>query len=566
MSQTTIKGSEYPIGRLFGDDFVFDIPAYQRPYAWEKEQAAELFDDLKRALGDCSLAEAADATPYFLGSVVVIKAEDRPQAQVVDGQQRLTTLTILLAALRAEIEDKEWKAALTKHLYEPAHPIKKTPNRYRLTLRETDAAFFQKHVQAPPSLGHLETVNTSEAPDSQQHLIENAVSLRDRVHALTPERRQALATYVTERCFLVVVSTSTLDSAYRIFSVLNDRGLDLSHADILKAAVLGAMPTDAQRKVYGKRWEEAEDELGRIAFRDLLSHYRTIKLKKKPEETILAELRDKVRPQERPIAFIDDELVPYADAFAIVKNASYTSASDPTPINRALTWLDRIDNYDWIPVALEVVRRWKDDPKGLRELVDALDRLASVLMVGRADVNDRIDRYGTVLVALEAAKASVESVKTAMAPNHDERKAALEVINGDLYNNKKVRQFVLLRLDAAMAGAGATYDYDTITVEHVLPQNPAAGGTWLTWWPDDEQRAEWTHRIGNLLLLSRRKNSEAQNYDFDDKKKRYFSMKGGGGSPFVITTHVLAEKDWTPAVVTKRQKVAVDTLRKLWAL
>ena len=211
-------------------------------------------------------------------------------------------------------------------------------------------------------------------------------------------------------------------------------------------------------------------------------------------------------------------------------------------------------------------RRWKTDAKALGQLVVALDRLASVLMVGRADVNERIERYGGILAVLEAKASSIASVIAAMAPTADEGRAALEIIDGDLYNNKKVRQYVLLRLDSALAGAGATYEYDTITVEHVLPQTPAADSSWLDWWPDENERGAWTHRIGNLLLLTRRKNSEAQNFEFADKKARYFSTKAGGAAPFVITTQVLAEADWTPKVVAGRQAKAVGALKKLWAL
>lgn len=561
MSSTAIKGGEFQVGKLFGVDFVFTIPSYQRPYAWEEEQAAELFDDLDRALGD---QVAENAAPYFLGSIVVIKTEERPEAEVVDGQQRLTTLTILLAALRAEIEDEAWKGALTEHLYEPAHPIKKTPNRYRLSLRPSDEEFFRKQVQDLGALAQLEKVNTANITDSQRHVVENAKLLRDRVRKLEPLRRFALAEYITQRCFVVVVWTPTFDSAYRIFSVLNDRGLDLTHADILKAAVLGNIPPQ-QREDYSAKWERVEDELGRESFRDLLSHYRTIRLKKKPEQSILSELRDQVRPQNEPIKFIDEAIVPYAEAFAIAKNASYSSTEDPTRVNRALRWLGRIDNVDWVPVALEIVRRWSGNAMALRESLEALERLAAVLMVGRANVNERIERYSQVLTTLET-NADVAPVTAAMVPVADEKRAALDVIEGDLYRNPKVRAFVLLRLDSALAAAGATYNYDIITVEHVLPQAPAAGSQWLKWWPNDDERTQWTHRLGNLLLLTRRKNSEAQNFEFAEKKKRYFSAKGGGASPFVITTAVLQQPEWTPQVVAARQKTAVDALMKAWAL
>jgi uncharacterized protein with ParB-like and HNH nuclease domain len=102
MSKMNIHGSEYPIKKIFSDDFVFTIPLYQRAYAWTIEESEELFQDLIRAMGDAEEA-IDDISPYFLGSIVLIKG-DEPDAQVVDGQQRLATLTMLLAALRSLIK------------------------------------------------------------------------------------------------------------------------------------------------------------------------------------------------------------------------------------------------------------------------------------------------------------------------------------------------------------------------------------------------------------------------------------------------------------------------------
>jgi len=102
MPRIQIKGGEFPISRIFSKEFVFSVPLYQRPYAWGTEQAEELFDDLLGFLGH-GHEKVDDLNPYFLGSVVVIKEDHRPDADVVDGQQRLTTLTILLSAIRVPV-------------------------------------------------------------------------------------------------------------------------------------------------------------------------------------------------------------------------------------------------------------------------------------------------------------------------------------------------------------------------------------------------------------------------------------------------------------------------------
>jgi hypothetical protein len=558
----TISGKEWVIGDLFSREFVFSIPPYQRPYAWEEEEACALFDDLLASMGSTSKEKLETVAPYFLGSVVVIKPDGNPCAEVVDGQQRLTTLTILIAALCAEVP-MDFRSAIRGLLYDDADPLRGTPNRYRLTLRERDAQFFQKYVQVEGALDKLAALNVASLSDSQKNLLQNARALRERVRALEVERRTLLARYVATRCFLVVVSTPTFESAFRIFSVLNDRGLDLSHADVLKADVLGAIPREDERGLYADKWEGVEEELGRDPFRNLFSHIRTIFVRKKVEKSVLEEIRKEVKPETRPKWFVDDVIVPYADALAIVQNAAYQNVADVTAINGKLQWLGKIDNVDWVPAALVIVSRWQNEPVSLERCVGALERLASALMVGRADITERSNRYGSILKTLAECGFDVAAAVNALVPTGNEIRRAAEVVNGSLYLMPKVRAYVLLRLDAALATSEAPHPRANPTVEHVLPQTPEVGSKWLTWWPDEAVRTTWTHRLGNLVLLTQRKNSQAGRLDFDEKKKKYFSNKAGV-SDFPLTTQVLQETDWTPVVVARRQTDLLAIVERLW--
>ena len=95
-----ITALQLPVNKIFGDDYILNIPPYQRPYSWEQEQVEDLIGDLLYAVGD-TVTYNNNMSPYFLGSVVLIRSsEDEPKYDVVDGQQRLTTLTILLSILR----------------------------------------------------------------------------------------------------------------------------------------------------------------------------------------------------------------------------------------------------------------------------------------------------------------------------------------------------------------------------------------------------------------------------------------------------------------------------------
>jgi len=148
----------------------------------------------------------------------------------------------------------------------------------------------------------------------------------------------------------------------------------------------------------------------------------------------------------------------------------------------------------------------------------------------------------------------------------EEKERTLKVLNEDIYLlNPKVRNYILLRLDSWLSSAGAIYQHKVITVEHVLPQTIKKGSKWHQDWPDENIRNQWVHKLGNLVLLSRRKNSSAQNYDFTEKKTKYFQTKNGV-STFALTTEVLNTDKWTPDVVQQRHEKLIQELKKRWNL
>ena len=561
MSQFSISASEKPILKVFCNDYVFSIPNYQRPYAWTTEHAEELIDDLLDFIKneDQSLD---DLPPYFLGSVVLIKG-DKAKAEVIDGQQRLTTLTILLSALRTLLPDK-YARAITPYLYQEADLMANTDNQYRLRLREKDASFFQKYIQDEKGLEQLETGNMAALSDSQRNIRENALLFLRRLKVISESRRVFLAQATISRCYLVVVTTSSRESAYRIFSVLNDRGLNLSHVDILKADIIGEIPEKEQGQ-YTEKWENMEEELGRDAFQSLFAYVRMIYRKVKPQDTVLEEFRNYVWPGRQRMtaqSVIDDVLVPCADAFAIIQKQAYTSTHLAEQINWLFKWLNQIDNSDLLPPAILFLSKNRHDPKELTHFFTDLERLAVGLMVTRANVNIRIERYGRLLAAIES-NADLYTSDSPLQLSDQEQKDFIEALNGWMYGWGHCR-YVLLRLDEALGDGTASYNYPIISIEHVLPQTPASGSEWLKLFPDEEKRQMFANRLGNLVLLARKKNSAAQNYEFRKKVDVYFDREAA--SSFRLTSQVLKETEWTPEVIERRQQQMINKLKKIWRL
>jgi hypothetical protein len=562
MSPATIQGSEYPLHKVLSDEFDFEIPLYQRPYAWTTEHATELFDDLQTSINNDHMP-IGELDPYFFGSIVLIKTRELPRSEIIDGQQRLTTITILLGALREAIEDKEFGKGLTPFLYSEGSKVLGTDNRYRLRLRQRDETFFRAHIQIPGGIARLQYLDLAQLPDSQQRICENALVLLQKVTALSDEMRQRLAQFVVQRCYLVVVFTPDMDSAYRIFSVLNDRGLDLSHTDILKAELIGKAP-EGEQATYTKRWEDAEEQIGRESFKDLFAHIRMIKQKAKMRTTVLKELREKLKGEE-PRQFIDSTVVPLTNAYDTLKCRNYVGSRHAEEINDVLGWLNQIDNFDWMPPAILYLSQNGNEPDALLRFFTHLERLSAGLMILRAGINERLERYGALLACIEG-RSDLFAPDAPLLLTEQQRNQILSTLDGEVYPIQRIRRYVLLRLDAALAGAGARYNYPVITVEHVLPQSPAQGSQWLQWFPTPEMCKLWTHRLANLVLLTQRKNSQAGNFEFDEKKQKYFNTKAGGVSPFVLTTQVLQKATWTPEILDARQKELIGQLKGIWQL
>ena len=501
-------------------------------------------------------------SPYFLGSIVLIKNEGESKSSVVDGQQRLTTLAIIFCVLR-ELAAGQARSELDGFVQEAGNSLRGTANRFRLSLRARDRDFFSRNVQTDGAIDDFLTEDTAKFSDSQRRIHANVKCLHRELSKINDARRESLVKFIIQQCYIVVVTATDRDSAYRIFSVMNDRGLDLSPTDILKAETIGKIAASDQ-DIFGEKWENIEESIGRDGFRDLFAHIRMITLKTKLRRTLQADFQDNVLKNITGGDFIDNTLEPYASVYEILLGASYESTQDAEQVNGYLRQLARLDNFDWIPPAMAFFRRNSNDRQSLIRFTKDLERLAYGLFVRRVNINDRINRYAEVLREIERDDDMFRD-DSALQLSSDERLEVIKGLGGEIYlQTAVVRRTLLERLDNLLADTGASYARTTVTVEHVLPQNPRTGSQWMTWFPDDGERNIWTHKLANLVLLSRRKNASASNWDFERKKSAYFQR--GGIAPFALTAQVLSEREWTPKVLERRQEELLKALRSEWRL
>ena len=557
-----ITGKEYPLLKIFGSDFEYHIPAYQRPYAWTSEETGTLFDDL------FEFFQTESVDNYFLGSIVLIKNDTDRRADVIDGQQRLTTLSILFAVLTDCFTTEKLKTACRTYLQETGNVLAGIEAQPRLFLREWDQDFFNKYIQNV-NIQELETIDPVNLDtEAKRHIQENCMILKARFieNFADEDELVRFSTFLLNRCYIVTVYTPSQESAFRVFSVMNSRGLDLLPTDIIKSETIGKLPLLEQSK-YTSIWEEMENITGRDGFNEVFAHTRTIFAKEKAKKNLLDEFREYVVKAVSPEDLINRILVPYSEAYWDLKNCKYSSTKHADEINYALYWLNKTGNNDWMPPAIKFFSEHSNESDYILWFVNKLERLASFLLVTSQDVNHRINRYKWLLVEMERnPHHSIEHPLQNIELTEWEKKRFIDALNGEIYTLvSQRRNYIIQRLDSFVSDGGATYNTKLFTVEHVLPQNPKPDSDWFVKWPNIPEQKYWLNRIANLVPLTRQRNSAAQNYDFETKKNKYFQTKNGTSS-FTLTTQVLNVPDWVPEIVKRRQEDLINIFSTKWDL
>ena len=263
--------------------------------------------------------------------------------------------------------------------------------------------------------------------------------------------------------------------------------------------------------------------------------------------------------------FIAQVLEPVADAFTSLSDSRSLKTEFGRDAARAVRSLNRIDNKDWLPPALlRLWRRKPGDTSAVGQFLINLERVAYLLFVNRADVNERIVRFAAVMDEFEPRPGRTPPV-SGLDLSDDDKRAFREALDGPLYRKSRVCRPVLQRLDETLSTGGAEYDEALVSIEHVLPQTVDAGGEWASRFPDEDIRANWTHRLANLVLLTRRINTKASNWPFERKKNEYFKGRDGA-IPFRLTQDVQNTSDWTLPVLKQRQDDLTQRLASLWRL
>lgn len=538
-----------PIADILTGTRKYHIPPYQRPYKWDVENVEQLIQDVSSS---CQNQEKE----YFIGSIICVKQEEG--FEVVDGQQRLITLTLIMLQLGNLIEKAGVKDDLSRRIA-PVNPYSgdSTPKPI-LSVRNQERDFYVKHILKGDSC----TVNRH-TTNTQKVFLNNMHKIKELLSEMAQDELITFTKYILQNMFVVFVQVDDRTSSFRLFNVLNSRGMSLNDADLLKNLLLERAATMPDRSSnVEKNWQEIETLVGEESLNEFLTLHQIsekknrdrVKIKnydyyesrlskdfkgnsEKLSEMLLQsaknydDILDGESGAKEQIFFLKDEMFKYKPEWipafmAFLNNDSLCRKDFPA----FASLFERIYMQSW-----------------LRNLRKSEREAPCYHAVESINKGESLDKIKVCLVGLANNRAFEESLDATLF--YDGSRP--QIIN--------LVKAVLLRLDKERHDDNVRKEYSgRITVEHILPQDKSAP-YWSERFSDDEHE-EWLHKLGNLTLISARKNSAAKNYGFKEKKEAYNNLK----TSFDITKEICALSDWNMQELQKRHNDLKDELKKLW--
>lgn len=533
---TEIKCEKKVIREIF--NMWYCIPDYQRAYVWDTDQVRDLLDDTISAYRENKEAQ------YFLGSMVLKineKSENNvsyTEYELLDGQQRITTVFLILACMRDMLTDyPQYQNSLSGFVYQAEDAILQQPERMRIifNIRSDVRDFVNEHIK--PLHGTCDSALLKEKMQAKDVniSIRNMANAMLVAHEFLEENKSEIIGYLSyflNKVLMIYVATEELQDAFQLFTVLNNRGVKLSSSDILKAENLKEL-SSADRTSWATRWEEMETYFGED-FDKFLSHIRTILVKKKQTTTLLKEFDEFVysnqeydRTQKKYVPRTPilrrgrdtfELLYSYYHTYQEVFDTDHSVVTGDYEITNYLKLMETGFGADyWIAPVLDYYRKYRR--RGFVAFLKALDRKLSADWITAATPTVRMENVNAILREIEASQdsAALLQSKTFTINKSDFER----VINGDIYG-RSFAKYLLLKLDLIYRGSSTPMIPQAIaSIEHILPRNPSADSQWVKDFSAAE-REEWTNKLGNLVLISRRKNTAQGNRDYVEKKEKYF--------------------------------------------
>ncbi|PDX14185.1 DUF262 domain-containing protein [Helicobacter pylori] len=545
------------------------IPIYQRPYQWTKENCKKLLDDLFEDY------EEDRESDYFCGSLVLVKSDPNSKTEIydiVDGQQRLSTF-ILLAKVLADLYNDCLDPKNLEHLQEGWKDRHTERKRLSFNTIGSNAEYdFQDALDFFDDPHHV-------SKNDENNYLKNAVCLKDYIRKKEIKNINDFIEWLYSNVKFITIICPSIDKALRIFSILNARGLPLNATDIFKGELLKELAKEEDQKKLVSRWNALSQKCSDndLTMETLFSWYSTylnpVTSKEKKEKELVTWFKNLNKTPLEYLKGVED----FYNAYCKVLEMQDWHA-------HLLSYL--ASDFWRIILCTSILHRYSDqDIKALKELL--VKFYYQNWVATREEPKKQTNC--NIIKALKENK-SVESIASIVKEYLDYHKITQD-FKKNLQDSKLYEQHkkssknswlrpVLILVEYSMSDdpRPKRIQMNDFHVEHILPQQPGSSSQWVKDF-SEEERGLYTHSLANLTLLGGTKNTQASNLDFKEKKEIYMGNavklgkdKRGREQTFKVMTcykmtiDVAQYTEWTPKSLEKRKEELIQIIESVLKL
>jgi uncharacterized protein with ParB-like and HNH nuclease domain len=538
---------------LFGDTgSYYYVPSYQRPYKWESEQIEQLWDDIDDAM-------RANIQSYFMGPVILVKAHSG--LEVVDGQQRLTTLTILFCIIRDFYKDRLSDSSLVKKIGNAIRSLDEDKPRLRFKTKLEHENQFEHEIANGVTIPN----NLTNEQRGKDKFINAAYIFKRNLENAEKEKGieyiENLINYLMENVEVITIVCSKREYAIRLFQIINTRGLDLTNADLIRSELLEKLVDEERIKVFDSTWHELETILNRVdvfkegedPINELLTYYEYYLLAKNPEGSLYKELKASFDNKE-PLDVIY-ELKKFAEAF-------YEVISEDNKIIYGLQYLPNQVFWRAILATAKYNGYNKYD-----ELCESIRRLYYIYWIA-GHTTSKVKQISFDMIRwIKETKNITEINEKIMNKFREDRviPQLKEALDNEAYSKKWLKPLLILIEYEQTDDSHPVFLKlnKKLNVDHILPEGWKNYPEWTNIWQEGEAKAH-LNNIENLTLLSESKNKSQQDAPFEEKKKIYMGNDKRGTTAFAISKLVAEKHEWTVKEAIERKEWIYRQVMKIF--
>lgn len=492
--------------QLMGNGLRYEIPKFQRDYSWEAEHWVDLWQDIRALLAD-------EDNEHYMG-YLVLQTSNNKEFQIIDGQQRLTTMSLLIlstlkclkelvdSGIEAENNLKRKDSLLNSYIGY-VDPVTLISNN-KLKLNRNSDDYYKQHLVL---LKELPLRNTN---SSEKHMRECFNWYYDRIKKEfnTGESLAAFIDNIVDKLFFTVIEVTDQLNAFKVFETLNARGVQLSSADLLKNYLFFVVdetkPHISEIEELENIWSKIVGKLGEQKFEDYLRYYWNSINKSVGKKNLFKNVKGNIKSKEQVFELIRN-LNDTADLYLAIQNPEDEFWRDKPEIRKSLKELKLFQIRQINSLFLSALRNL--EVENFRKLA----KICSVIsfrynIIGGLNPNAQEDVYNTVALKISSNKRfEVADFQTIYVSdlNFENDFSTKEFKNTT--RNHKIVKYILSKIEVYQHKNEIDPESDLFTIEHILPEN--ADDTWGNFTFEEINRS--VYRMGNLTLLERKLNREA---------------------------------------------------------